>query len=247
MLRGIVSGITAMRAQVTNQEVIANNLANADTAAFNKDKTVFSSFNDVFTMMFRGTAHPQGLGSMSSGSVVQDIKTIRTVGPIENTGEAMDVALPGGLYFSVQTASGTRYTRRGDFEMDADGYLTLGGYRVLGEGGPIQIGEYRTRAVREDGAFIGDGEVVDIIRTFRFDDESLLEKEGTSLFDPRGAQPELVEAPILLTRALEKSSVDPVSEMISLIYAMRAYEAAQKAIQSSDETLGMAVERVGRV
>lgn len=247
MLRGIISGVTAMRAQVTNQEVIANNLANADTAAYNRDTTVFSSFHDVFTMMFQGSAFPQAVGGMSSGAVVNDVRTVRSVGPIELTGEAMDVALPGGIYFAVETASGTRYTRRGDLEMSGEGYLTLGGYRVLGEGGPVQIGEYRSRSIREDGAVIGDGRVIDTLKTHAFADESLLVKEGTSLFDPGDAAPETIENPNLLTGALEKSSVDPVSEMVSLIYAMRAYEAAQKAIQSHDETLGMAVERVGRL
>jgi flagellar basal-body rod protein FlgF len=246
MLRGIISGVTAMRAQVTNQEIIANNLANAGTAAYNRDTTVFSSFRDVLTMMFNGNAFPQAVGGMSSGAVVQDVKTVRSVGPIENTGELMDVALPGGVYFAVETAAGTRYTRRGDFEMSADGYLTLGGYRVLGSGGPIQVNEYRRRAIGEDGSVICDETVVDTLNVYTFSDESVLTKEGTSLLNPGGATPQPVENPVLITRALEKSSVDPVVEMVSLITAMRAYEAAQRAIQSHDETLGMAVERVGR-
>ncbi|HHY75586.1 MAG TPA: flagellar hook-basal body protein [Firmicutes bacterium] len=247
MLRGIISGVTAMRAQVTNQEVIANNLANVNTAAYNKDTTTFSSFHDVFTMMFRGNDTPQVIGAMSSGAVVHDVKTIRSVGPVEYTGELLDVALPGGVYFAVETPSGVRYTRRGDFEISTDGYLTLGGFRVLGRSGPVQVGEYRTRAIGEDGAVVCDGVVVDTLNTYRFADESALVKEGTSLFRAEGTTPVLEENPGLITRALEKSSVDPVVEMVNLIAAMRAYEAAQKAIQSHDETLGMAVERVGRV
>ena len=247
MLRGIISGVTAMRAQVTNQEVIANNLANTNTAAYNKDTTLFTSFRDVLTMMFRGNYFPQAIGGMSSGAVVHDVQTVRSVGPIENTGELMDVALPGGVYFAVETPSGTRYTRRGDFEMSADGYLTLGGYRVLGRGGPIQVSEYRTRAIREDGVVVCDRSVVDTLNVYAFQNERALAKEGTSLYNAGNATPILVNNPALITRALEKSSVDPVTEMVSLITAMRAYEAAQKAIQSHDETLGMAVERVGRV
>jgi len=234
-----------MRSQVTNQEVIANNLANADTAAYNKDTTVFSSFNDVFTMMFQGDAFPQPVGSISSSAVVSDVKTVHSLGPIERTGEDMDVALPGGTYFAVETASGTRYTRRGDFEISVDGYLALGGYAVLGESGKIQIGDGRWRSVGQDGAVIVDGEIVDKLKGFSFDDESALVKEGTSLFNAKDAVSNEIENPTLITGALEKSSVDPVSEMVNLIYVMRAYEAAQRAIQSHDETLKMAVERVG--
>jgi flagellar basal body rod protein FlgG len=247
MIRGIISGISAMRAQLRNQEVIANNLANADTAAYNRDKVVFSTFNDILMYALQPSAFPQAIGAMSSGTVVQDVETIRSVGPIENTGNPLDVALRAGEYLLVETTSGTRYTRRGDLRVSGDGYLTVGGYRVLGSAGPIKFEGCASKSIREDGTVMNGDNVVDSLSMVTFQDESLLVKEGNSLFNPASGGPVLVTTVSLMQGALEKSSVDPVSEMVSLIYTMRAYEAAQRAIRSHDETLEQAVSRVGSV
>lgn len=47
--------------------------------------------------------------------------------------------------------------------------------------------------------------------------------------------------------ALEMSNVNPVSEMVSMIKVMRSYEAAQKALQTSDDIAGRAANDVGRL
>lgn len=236
-----------MRAQLLSQEVIANNLANANTAAYNRDKVVFTSFNDALMYALRPSTFPEAIGGVSSGTVAQDIQTIHSVGPIENTGELLDVALTGGDYLSVETTSGERYTRRGDLEVSGDGYLTVAGFRVLGQSGAIKIEGTGVKAIREDGSVLLDGTVVDSLDVVRFQDESLLEKEGNSLFKLTQGETSRVDKPRMVQGALEKSSVDPVVEMVNLIYAMRTYEAAQKAIQSSDEALGQAVNKVGQV
>ena len=47
--------------------------------------------------------------------------------------------------------------------------------------------------------------------------------------------------------ALETSNVNTVKEMVSLIENMREFEADQKMIRAIDDTLGGAVNQVGRV
>jgi flagellar basal body rod protein FlgG len=247
MIRGILSAVTAMRAQVRNQEVIANNLANANTAAYNKDKVVYSSFNDALMYAMKPTAFPSALGTMSTGSVVEAITTIHSVGPIEVTGNPMDIALDGGQYLAVETASGPRYTRRGDIELSADGFLTVGGYKVLGKSSPVQVEGFLTKSIREDGAVMVGDEAVDFLPLYEFADESALIKEGSSLYNPGEAEAVAVKSVSVAQGALEKSSVDPVVEMVNLIYTMRTYEAAQRAVLSADETLQQAVNKVGQV
>lgn len=247
MIRGILSGVTAMRAQLLNQEVIANNLANVNTAAYNKDKVVFSTFSDALMYAVRPAAFPQVLGAVSTGAVAQNIETIHTVGPLEETGEPLDVALPGGQYLVVETAGGQRYTRRGDLSIAANGYLTVAGYRVMGQGGPIQVDNHAPVRIAEDGTVYNGTTPVDVLSVVGFVNESSLVKEGYSLFRPSSGGPQPVGTIKLTVGALEKSSVDPVTEMVNLIYAMRSYEAAQKAIQSHDETLDQAVTKVGSV
>ncbi len=247
MIRGILSGVTAMRAQVRSQEVIANNLANANTAAYNKDRLVYTSFQDQLLYAMQPTAFPSGLGGITAGTVVDTIKTIHSVGPIEVTGNPLDIALAGGQYLAVETTAGTRYTRRGDIELSAEGFLTVGGSRVLGQSGPIQVEGFLTKSIREDGAVMVGEEAVDSLALWQFPDEAELIKEGTSLFDPAQMAAEEVEHVSVAQGALEKSSVDPVVEMVNLIYTMRAYEAAQRAVLAADETLEQAVNKVGQI
>lgn len=199
MIRGILSAATAMRAQVLNQEVIANNLANVDTVAYQKDKVVFQSFHDV--LMYRFDQLTQtAIGGFSSGTVLHDISTMDNIGALETTGRSLDIALPQGTYLAVETPAGTRYTRMGN--------------------------------LRSVFSFSGDYE---------------LQKEGNSLFRLAGGNAISIESPRVLVGVLEKSTVDPVSEMVALISSMRVYEAAQRALRSHDETLEQAVNRVGRV
>ena len=47
--------------------------------------------------------------------------------------------------------------------------------------------------------------------------------------------------------ALESSNVNTVTEMVALIENMREFEADQKVIRALDDTLGGAVNQVGRV
>lgn len=245
MIRGVLSATTAMRAQVLNQEVIANNLANADTVAYQKDKAVFRSFHDV--LMYRFEPYTQtSVGGYAGGTVVSDVATFRNVGAIEATNNPLDISLPQGAYLSVETPAGTRYTRMGNLEA-RDGYLTVEGYRVLGSSGAIQAEPHRTYSVSEDGTVLCDGEETDSLVIYTFPPDVALVKEGNSVFRITSGFANPIESPRLKVGALEKSTVDPVSEMVNLISSMRAYEAAQKVLHAHDETLGHAVSRVGRV
>jgi flagellar basal-body rod protein FlgF len=246
VIRGILSATTAMRAQVLNQEVIANNLANADTVAYQKDKTVSRSFYDVFMYRFEPFSQT-AIGGFTGGTVIHDIATLSATGPIEATENPLDIVLPEGTYLSVETPSGTRYTRMGNMEI-SDGYLTVSGYRVLGKNGPIQADGQGTYSITENGSVLGNGQEIGSLAVFSFSHgDSVLRKEGNTLFRAGNQAPLSIESPELVVGALEKSTVDPVSEMVNLISSLRAYEAAQKALHAHDETLEQAVNRVGRV
>ena len=169
-----------------------------------------------------------------------------TVGGLETTQRPLDIALPQGTYLAVETPAGTRYTRMGNLK-DEDGYLTVGGYRVLGTNSAIALESGKVYSISDDGAVFADDETVDKLSVFSFSGDYELEKEGNGLFRLTGGNATPIESPRVLVGVLEKSTVDPVSEMVALISAMRVYEAAQRALRSHDETLEQAVNRVGRV
>jgi len=246
VIRGILSATTAMRAQVLNQEVIANNLSNADTVAYQKDKATFTSFHDVLIYRVESFSRPAVIGGLGSGTVLHDIATSTSQGPLKSTDNPLDIALPEGSYLAVETPLGTRYTRMGDLRVK-DGYLTVSGYRVLGENGPIEVEDYTMLNVSEDARVLGDGDEIARLAVYSFPPDATLKKVGNSLFRADQAAANPVEMPTVSVGALESSMVDPVSEMVSMISSLRSYEAAQKVLQAQDETLEQAINRVGRV
>lgn len=246
MIRGIISGVTAMRSQVLIQEVIANNLANASTCAYDRDTVVLRSFNDVLISRLQPSSVAVPIGYLSAGTVASDVRTIRSAGPLEVTDNPLDIALPEGAYLCVETDGGIRYTRRGDLEISADGFLRVAGYRVLGNLGPVRVDPGKTCSISPDGTVLVDSAPVDNLKLVAFQDESSLVKEGNSLYRSPGNPVQFTGGKIT-PGALEKSSVEPVSEMVSMIQSMRLYEASERAIRSHDEMLENAVNRVGRV
>ncbi len=245
MIRGVLSAATAMRAQVLNQEVIANNLANAATVAYKKDKVVFQSFHDA--LMYRFDRLTQtSVGGYTGGTVLHDVRVMNDTGAVETTHNPLDIALPRDLYLGIETDAGIRYTRVGNLEK-RDGYLTANGYRVLGGSGPIQVETGKCYSISNGGHVLEDGEPVDKLSVFSLSDNSSLMKEGNNLFIIPSSALNIVESPDISVGTLESSTVDPVSEMVSLISSLRTYEAAQRALRAHDETLEQAVNRVGRV
>ncbi len=61
-------------------------------------------------------------------------------GPLQHTGNSLDLAIGGNGFFKLQTKDGIMYTRAGNFTLDKDGFIvSQKGYKLLGKGGPIQV------------------------------------------------------------------------------------------------------------
>jgi flagellar basal-body rod protein FlgF len=167
-------------------------------------------------------------------------------GAIRNTGNAYDLAIAGDGFFSVQAATGVRYTRDGSFSVDARNQLvTARGEPILDRNNrPITIPPGNERpTIDEQGNVIAGGRTIATLAITVLDPQSL-RKQGDDLYQgtvQRGAAPGRVEQGYL-----EQSNVNSVREMVDLIETMRSFEASQKVTQSLDETLGKAIE-VGRL
>ena len=102
-------------------DVIANNIANANTIGFKSERMLFSEYL-------------QDIGNGQTIALVQDAAVVRDFrdGPIMATDNPLDVAIRGEGFFQVETADGIRYTRNGRLRLDGDGALvTSNGYAVL--------------------------------------------------------------------------------------------------------------------
>lgn len=112
------TSLTGLKNAQTDLGVISHNIANAETAGFKKSATAFSDI--VSASILTDPALTTGIGARVSA-----IKQEFSLGPIEQTGSALDVAINGeGFFTVVSPLSGqTQYTRAGSFSVDGDGYV----------------------------------------------------------------------------------------------------------------------------
>ena len=224
MDRGLYIAASGMLAEQIRQDQIANDLANASTPGYKADRTSQRTFGDL---LLANSATGATIGPQSTAVQVDKIVTDFSAKPARETGEALDFAITGDGFFSVQTAKGTRYTRNGQFTLDPQSRL------VTAQGDPVL--DANGRAITATDGKV-DPRRIGVVNL------SSPRKEGDSLLTgtPAGAGTGTVRS-----GALESSGADPSRSMVDMISSMRAFEAGQKVIQTIDETLGKAVSQVG--
>ena len=223
------------------QEVSASNLANLNTTGFKVDRPVFSAVYARTVYRTQGnTATP--IGALSGGALLTTTYTDFQAGAFQKTDNPMDLAIEGDGFFAIQTPRGTRYTRNGAFQLNADGMLvTRQGFPVLSETGePIRVPKGAPLTFGEDGSIVINNAVVVKLRIVRGN----LFKEADGLF-AGSALP--AANPRVVSGALETSNVNLVREMVSMIELLRAYESHQKVVQAHDETLSRAINELPKI
>ena len=228
----------AMRRQ---QERVANNLANANTTGYKRDRLFTAALNERLD----AEGAPRSDRRFTQGS---DFST----GALEETGNPLDMALGGEGFFVTQDAAtgAARYTRAGHFVVGQDGTLrTPGGHAVQGQDGPIEIpmNAGGTVEVSRSGDISVAGRRVGALRVVRFENPQQLERVDQAAFLADGAAPQDVEAPVVLQGKLEMSNVDAVSEMTDMIEHFRLFESQQKVLRTTDSVLSRATQDLGQL
>ena len=250
MVRGQYIAATGMLLQRRQMEIITNNIANADTTGYKKEHLVSHSFDEVLIRRINDV-HVLGqtpiVGPLNLGTQVDQLYINFGEGALEGTERSTDLALLGDVFFVVQTAEGERYTRNGAFYIDQLGYLVNGdGHYLLGEGGPIYVGGLNF-TVDERGGVSTDGGFEDQIRIVSFADNGTLRKQGGNLYFSLAA-PQAAANPYRVAQGfLETSNVDIGREMVNMLSVFRTYETNQRMITMIDETVGRAVNDIGRL
>jgi len=212
-------------------EVIANNLANMTTPAYKAQTLQFGEY-----LMQADRA--------ASLSFVQESGITRNwaEGAETPTGNPLDVAIHGDGFFVVSTPEGERYTRKGRFELDANGQLvTVEGYAVQGDRGPITIpAEDGEVTISEDGTVSNEQSTLGNIRLVRFTDPNELQAQGFGLYQT--SAPALpADESSLVQGMVEDSNVNPILEMTALIQVTRDYQATQKMLETEHERSSRAI------
>lgn len=239
MIKGMYSSASGMIPRVKQQEAIANNIANATSSGFKKD----GLFIRELAKAERKTTRKQADWHQP---MVTKTFVDQTQGTLDRTNNPTDLAIDGEGFFRLQAPNGDiLLTRSGAFQVDSEGYLVYpGGYKVMGESGPIQIGDGQI-SIAQTGEVEVDGTIVARIMPVTVMDINQLDKIGAALFAlPDSAEATPVAQPIIQQGYLESANVDVVRQMVDMIIAYRMYEANAKSLQSQDTSLDHLFNRV---
>lgn len=263
MLKGLYTAYTGMLNEQNRMDVLANNLANADTIGFKKEGATSQSFDSVFVDKIRDDSECSDLarriGSANPGVKIGEGYTDYSQGPLQVTSNSYDLALGGEGFFTIEFSNKngdvyTLYTRDGNFQVTSDGYLvTTDGDYVLARGANnsterIKLDPNLPVVVNEQGEIIQNDKVVATLKITNFADYNYLEHYGENYYVPvEGAEPEDATDCKVLQGYLETSNVNIVSEMVNMISISRQYEANQKIIQTYDTSLEIAVNQLGKL
>lgn len=240
MIKGIFTSASGMIPRLRKQEISANNMANASTPGFKRDRIFAQELSRTEMKRVATTADWQK-------PMVSEVYTDFSQGIFDRTGNTLDVAIDGDGFFTLQLPDGQQVlTRSGSFTVNEIGLLAFpGNALVLGEGGPIQVGKGAV-SISQTGYVESDGLAVGRLLPVTVNDLTRLEKIGGSYYlVPEGEELIPVEKFSLQQGFIEASNVDIVTEMINMIASFREYEANARAIQSQDQTLENLFRRVG--
>lgn len=239
MLLRLQNSFASMSATVHQQERIANNLANANTVGYKRART----FTEALNERLDAEQAPQ-----SDRDTRQWVSLEQ--GPLEKTGNPLDVAIDGEGFFVVSDpATGDlRFTRAGRFALDEEGLLRdPQGFQVEGATGPLQLPPNAAEIkIDQAGEVTVDGQVVGQLRIATFEDPMQLRPIDGVAFDAGGMEPEDVEHPRLVQGHVEQSNVDSIHEMTEMIEHFRLFESQSKLLQSNDQVLGSITRDLGR-
>jgi flagellar basal-body rod protein FlgF len=253
MIYGLYLSATGVITSAYRQDLISNNLANAQTVGFKRDLATFYQRQTAD----RENPTPLGMSSelldkIGGGTLTAPTMVDQTQGTLESTGGNLDVAINGKGYLTVAAPDGTqRLTRDGQFNVNTDGQLTLmnsAASPVLdSQGQPIKLDPTLPVTIGKDGLVSQGGQAVARLGFVETPDGTQLQKDGGSLMrypDGTALTPATGQ---LNVGFLEGSNVDPAMELSQLIETQRQLEANANMIHYQDQTMDDLVNTVGKI
>jgi len=252
MENALLVGLSRQSTLERHLDVISNNLANVNTTGFKANQMLFEEY-------LTSGAHEDNFKAPDRRiSYVQDRGTYRDFaqGPLERTGNPLDVAINGSGFLVVQTPDGERYTRDGNLQISSTGQLvTNSGKPVLGTAGPITI-----QPTDHDVTISADGTItvlegVSPIDTIRgklrmasFADPQSLHNEGDNVFSVGPGVNAAQDTKSTIEQGfVEKSNVNSVVEMSRLIEVNRTYANIAGMLSQQADLQKSAIEKLADV
>ncbi|MFT7696731.1 MAG: flagellar basal-body rod protein FlgG [Reinekea sp.] len=261
MMKALWVGKTGLEAQDIALSTISNNMANASTTGFKKERAVFEDLiyqvqRQPGAQSSQNTQLPSGL-QLGTGVRTVGTQKVFMQGDLNTTEQPLDMAINGRGFFQVMLPDGNiSYTRDGTFHIDADGNMvTANGYLV--EPNIVIPDQAKTITVGTDGIVTavsaGDNDPVEIgnIEVVDFVNPAGLQALGNNLFLATAASGQAAEGVpsldgfgAIIQGALENSNVTIVEEMVDMISTQRAYEMNSKVVSTADQMLGFITQNL---
>lgn len=275
MSRGFYTAASGVLTQQRTINVIANNIANVRTAGYKKDTLETTTFDDFLVSKYEkiNATNDSTVKNLSQASFVRYADSLYTdyeQGPIEETGNPFNICIYGDGFFTLSdpnaeqsenvgegegdgenatATANTILTRRGEFALDDEGYLSVPGVgRLMGMDGPIQVGTSEFE-VTQGGAVFVDGNYIDTIKmTYPKDVHSLVKyQEGFFLdTDPENQTTGIIEGE-LKQNYVEGSNVEITKEITDMMASSKLYQSCTQIIKMYDTLNQKAISEVSRV
>jgi flagellar basal-body rod protein FlgG len=239
MPKGIYAAASAMVVETRNQDAVAHNLANLQTAGYRNETALRTTFAQ--TLAARG-AHGDisgagGAGVLSAGSYYSF-----TQGSLETTNAPLDLALNGNGFYKIRDDQGRDLlTRAGHFNTDSQGRLvTPEGWLVQGQGGAITVPPDADQiTVSKTGSIsvstmsngIATQTVLDQLRVVSVPKPDQMAAVNGQYFDPGAQAQSDATGAIVQQGMLERSNVDSMQQLAMMIAGERRYDSAQRAFK----------------
>ena len=255
MIRSLFTAATGMTAQQMEQDVIANNLANVNTAGFKKSR---ANFQDLMYQIFSKAGATSSTGvqlpaGIEIGMGVKPVSTqkIFTQGDFQSTGNAFDWSIEGDGFFQIDDGNGgTAYTRAGSFKINKDGAVCNSEGMLLTPTISVPQGTVVVTVDKSGSITATDskGTITQIgqLQIATFINPAGLSSIGRNLYNKTDASgdasvgnPNVDGKGAITQYFLEMSNVNVIEEMVKMITGQRAYEINSKAIQTADNMLSI--------
>ena len=245
---------TGLDAQQTRMAVVSNNLANVNTTGFKQGRAVFEDLLYQNVRQSGGSSSqdtilPTGM-NLGTGVRVVATEKLFSQGSVQNTEQALDVAINGRGFLQVLKPDGEMaYTRDGSMKMNdqgelvtSSGYVVQPGISIPDGAQSITIGTDGIVSVKLTGQT--SPSQVGSIETADFINPTGLQAIGENLYietassgPAQSGTPGLNGLGSLQQGALEGSNVNVVAELVNMIETQRAYEMNSKAITTNDQMM----------
>lgn len=227
-------------------DVSANNMANASTTGFQRERPVFHEYVQK--------AEDAMVPDARAASFVLDYRTAQDTrsGHFEATGNPLDVMIDGKGYFAVEApGGGTAYTRAGFIKVgDSGDLVTSGGQRILDDGGrPITIppDAVATLTIGADGTVLSRNGPLGRIGVNVFGNDGALTPRGDGMMDGTGARVLDATETRLRSGGVEGSNVQPIVETTELVDILRSYQSSIRIAEAINDMRTRAIQRLGRI